>query len=209
MDYNQLIKVLVDEIYLKINSKEPIKERMIVIGNRECEKLKEFEEKYSVVKYEANMEMAEALFLTNLSIRELSNLSLGMASSEIEEYILKYIMSGRDVYVLSDGMEYKEYKKTAPKLLYRKYVEDEESLVSYGVKLINHSTEIEKEKNYTTEKASSEEKQITLTKKLISESDLRKPYINGVRDIIINKKTIITPLAKDYIRINNINIKFS
>lgn len=209
MNYDQVINVLVDEIYKKINSKEPIKERMIVIGNKECEKLKEFEEKYSVVKYENNMEMAEGLFLTNLSIRELSNLSLGMASSDIEEYILKHIMAGKEIYVLSDGMEYKEYKKTAPKILYSKYVEAEEKLVSYGIKLINHSTEIVKEENHIVEEVSNKENTITLTKKLISESDLRKPHINGVKEIIVGKKSIITPLAKDYIRINNINIRFS
>ncbi|MDU7964099.1 MAG: ethanolamine utilization protein, partial [Clostridium perfringens] len=46
-------------------------------------------------------------------------------------------------------------------------------------------------------------------KKLVSESDLRKPHINGVRTLIVDKKAIITPLAKDYIRINNLNVVLS
>lgn len=209
MNYDQLINMLVDEIYKKINSKEPVKERMIVIGNRESEKVKEFEEKYSVKKYENNTEIVEALFLTDLSIRALSNLSLGVASSKIEEYILRHIMAGKNIYILSEGLEYKEYKKTAPKILYSKYVEAEEKLISYGINIISSTNEVIKNEQEDIKEINENGKSITLAKKLISESDLRKPHINGVKEIIIDKKSIITPLAKDYIRINNINIRVS
>lgn len=43
-------------------------------------------------------------------------------------------------------------------------------------------------------------------KKAITESDLKKHYLNGIRTIIISKETMITPLATDYIRFNNIKV---
>ncbi|MDX5617092.1 ethanolamine utilization protein, partial [Clostridioides difficile] len=45
------------------------------------------------------------------------------------------------------------------------------------------------------------------TKKLISEADLRKPTINGVKNILVNKKSIITPLAVDFMRIHHLKLK--
>ncbi len=44
------------------------------------------------------------------------------------------------------------------------------------------------------------------SKKLISESDLRKPQINGIDKILLGKKSIITPLANDFIRIHNLKL---
>ncbi|HAT4807034.1 TPA: ethanolamine utilization protein, partial [Clostridioides difficile] len=44
-------------------------------------------------------------------------------------------------------------------------------------------------------------------KKLISEADLRKPTINGVKNILVNKKSIITPLAVDFMRIHHLKLK--
>ncbi|QXM06518.1 hypothetical protein [Crassaminicella indica] len=43
-------------------------------------------------------------------------------------------------------------------------------------------------------------------KRLISEMDLRKIYKNGKRGIQVGKKTIISPLAKDFIRIHKIEV---
>lgn len=43
-------------------------------------------------------------------------------------------------------------------------------------------------------------------KKAITESDLKKHYLNGIKTIVISKEAMITPLATDYIRINNIKI---
>ena len=44
-------------------------------------------------------------------------------------------------------------------------------------------------------------------KKLISEADLRKPTIKGVKNVLVNKKSIITPLATDFLRIHHLKLK--
>ncbi|MEG1255496.1 hypothetical protein [Clostridium sp.] len=43
-------------------------------------------------------------------------------------------------------------------------------------------------------------------KKLITESDLRKLYMNGIKEVNIIKNAILTPLAQDFIRIKQLKI---
>ncbi|MBU3128311.1 hypothetical protein LGL55_06620 [Clostridium tagluense] len=43
-------------------------------------------------------------------------------------------------------------------------------------------------------------------KRLITESDLKKLYMNGIKEVNLIKKAILTPLAQDFIRINQLKI---
>ncbi|MBW9145290.1 hypothetical protein K2F40_07965 [Clostridium sp. CM028] len=43
-------------------------------------------------------------------------------------------------------------------------------------------------------------------KRLITESDLRKLYMNGIKEVNLIKKAILTPLAQDFIRIKRLKI---
>lgn len=43
-------------------------------------------------------------------------------------------------------------------------------------------------------------------KKAITEADIKKSYLSGIKTITISKESMITPLAVDFIRINNIKI---
>lgn len=59
----------------------------------------------------------------------------------------------------------------------------------------------------TTNTISSNNRQLDIKdKKAITESDLKKAYLSGIKTITINKESMITPLAVDFIRINNIKI---
>ncbi|MBU3191159.1 hypothetical protein K9O30_17860 [Clostridium bowmanii] len=43
-------------------------------------------------------------------------------------------------------------------------------------------------------------------KRLITESDLKKLYLNGIKEVKVIKKAILTPLAQDYVRIKRLQI---
>jgi ethanolamine utilization protein len=43
-------------------------------------------------------------------------------------------------------------------------------------------------------------------KRLIAEADLKRVYRQGIREIKISKRTVLTPLVKDFIRTNNIKV---
>ena len=146
------------------------------------------------------------------------------------------IMKGKKVYVLDEGIEYKKYKDTAPKALYKKFMSFEDEICKFGVEIIKDLNVITKNKlnikkelestrgskkkdtkvldkdvlNLTSVESVKIDNEFSLdlrNKKLISEADLRKPTINGVKNILVNKKSIITPLAVDFMRIHHLKLK--
>ncbi|EQK42265.1 hypothetical protein C672_1207 [[Clostridium] bifermentans ATCC 638] len=223
MDYDKLIEFIVDEIYIKLEN-QGVKEnndlpKCVLMWERDEDKYKFLNDKFKVLNYNKDIKDCDVLVISRLCLRGLCNLAMGNSVSDEERFILKMIMSGKKVYVMEDGLEYKRYKQTAPKTLYNKYLNFEKEIKSYGVEIINNPKSIlnETKVNYKAEytKDNTEIKvNVNLTentldlrsKKLISESDLRKPQINGIDKILLGKKSIITPLANDFIRIHNLKL---
>ncbi|KKY00340.1 ethanolamine utilization protein [Paraclostridium benzoelyticum] len=223
MDYDKLIEFIVDEIYKKLEN-QAIKDnndlpKCVLMRERDEEKYKFLNDKFKVLNYNKDIKDCDVLVISRLCLRGLCNLAMGNSVSDEERFILKMIMSGKKVYVMEDGLEYKRYKQTAPKTLYNKYLNFEKEIKSYGVEIINNPKSIlnETKVNYKEEyvKDNTEIKvNVNLTentldlrsKKLISESDLRKPQINGIDKILLGKRSLVTPLANDFIRIHNLKV---
>ncbi|MCU9814455.1 TIGR02536 family ethanolamine utilization protein [Paraclostridium sp. AKS73] len=223
MDYDKLIEFIVDEIYKKLEN-QAIKDnndlpKCVLMWERDEEKYKFLNDKFKVLNYNKDIKDCDVLVISRLCLRGLCNLAMGNSVSDEERFILKMIMSGKKVYVMEDGLEYKRYKQTAPKTLYNKYLNFEKEIKSYGVEIINNPKSIlnETKVNYKEEyvKDNTEIKvNVNLTentldlrsKKLISESDLRKPQINGIDKILLGKRSLVTPLANDFIRIHNLKV---
>lgn len=223
MDYDKLIEFIVDEIYKKLEN-QGVKEnndlpKCVLMWERDEEKYKFLNDKFKVLNYNKDIKDCDVLVISRLCLRGLCNLAMGNSVSDEERFILKMIMSGKKVYVMEDGLEYKRYKQTAPKTLYNKYLNFEKEIKSYGVEIINNPKSILNEtKVIYKEEYVKENKEMNLavnltentldlrSKKLISESDLRKPQINGIDKILLGKKSIITPLANDFIRIHNLKL---
>lgn len=245
MDYEKLIEFLVDEIYKRIqeesnksNSLEK-KKSIVVIGETNVDFYREALREFDINPLTSECKDCDILLISKLCIKGLSNIAQGTCTTKAENFALEMLLKGKKVYILEEGIEYRKYKNTAPKVLYNKYIKFEEELLAYGIEVIDDlnkisignkgekvsSNEIKEEINRSLclcdENKSEGEKNLEASiiedeftinlsnKKLVSESDLRKPHINGVRTLIVDKKAIITPLAKDYIRINNLNIVLS
>lgn len=245
MNYEKLIEFLVDEIYKKIqeesNKSNPLekKKSIVVIGETNVDFYKEALREFHINPLTSECKDCDILLISKLCIKGLSNIAQGTCTTKAENFALEMLLKGKKVYILKEGIEYRKYKNTAPKVLYNKYIKFEEELLAYGIEVIDDlnkisignkgekvssneikeeinrrlclcdENKIEGEKNL---EASIIEDEFTINlsnKKLVSESDLRKPHINGVRTLIVDKKAIITPLAKDYIRINNLNVVLS
>lgn len=223
MDYDKLIEFIVDEIYKKLEN-QGVKEnndlpKCVLMWERDEEKYKFLNDKFKVLNYNKDIKDCDVLVISRLCLRGLCNLAMGNSVSDEERFILKMIMSGKKVYVMEDGLEYKRYKQTAPKTLYNKYLNFEKEIKSYGVEIINNPKSILNEtKVIYKEEYVKETKEMNVavnltentldlrSKKLISESDLRKPQINGIDKILLGKRSIITPLANDFIRIHNLKL---
>nr|WP_317330973.1 TIGR02536 family ethanolamine utilization protein [uncultured Romboutsia sp.] len=221
MDYNNLIEIIVEEVYKKINAinigciENENRKKAVILYESNKNKFDLLSDKFNIEVFDNTTNDCDVVIVSKLCMRGMCNLALGNSTSNEERFILKMLMKGKKVYVLDEGIEYKRYKDTAPKTLYNKYISYEDDICKYGVKIIKNLSEITfSEEKFNKEILSEEEMKIDdkfsidLThKKLVSESDLRKPMINGTKNIIVSPKSIITPLAMDFIRIHNITVK--
>lgn len=222
MNYDDLINSIVEEVYKKLNEKANStindkiidKKKAIVLWDDNLDNYSKLSSKYEIISYEEGIREYDVVIIPSLCFRGLSNLAQGSSISSEERFILKAIMLGKEVYVMENGIEYRRYKDTAPEELYKKFVLFERELVSYGVHvikdidtlLLDRNSKVTKEREISNVEI--EEKVIELrNKKLISEGDLKKPHINGAKKIIVDKKTMITPLASDYIRIHHLKVE--
>lgn len=219
MEYDNLVNLIVEELYNKIREtpkNNDTRKKAVVMQKDNIEKYYEvIGNEYNLVSYDESIRDCDVLIVPILCLRGMGNLANLTCSTKEEHFIIKMLMKGRKVYIMEEGMYYKKYKNTAPKQLYNKYLDFERQLINYGIEILSssfNSTYIVEEGKYPKNSVDistniSMNKSVEITnKKLISESDIRKQYINGSRVIVIDSKSIITPLARDFIRINHIEI---
>lgn len=237
MNYDNIVNLIVEEIYKKLSDEKikiSNKSTIVTLFENDNSKFDLLKEDFDILGFDKSIIDAEIVVVSKLCMRGLSNLASGNSTSDEERFILKMLMKGKKVYVLDEGIEYKKYKETAPKALYKKYVSFEDEICKYGVEIlkdINHlakdkqSAKIELISNTKTKVESNIENKIISevnssnieiddelsldlrNKKLISESDLKKPTLKGVKSVLISKRSIITPLATDFLRIHHLKLK--
>lgn len=170
------------------------------------------------------LECYEGIVLQNISTKELANLANGIGGSVKETVFTDAILRGKRVFAMKKGLEYQNFGTTANKQFFNLFKTYEEKLKSYGVvyvglkellsKIGDMNHEIEEKgcslKDDTEEKGLkgvSEIAFVDLTnKKLISEVELRNIYKNGIKKVLVSKKSIVTPLAMDYARVSKVQI---
>lgn len=229
MNYDKLVDLVIEEIYKKINNDElkvSNKPKAVTVFEQDNSKFNLLRDEFEILEFNKSIKECEVVIVSKLCMRGLSNLALGNSTSDEERFILKMLMKGKKVYVLDEGIEYKRYKDTAPKALYKKFISFEDEIRKFGVEITKDLNTLAKSKlsikNETTEILNKDTISLINTentnidnefsldlrnKKLISEADLRKPTINGVKNILVNKKSIITPLAVDFMRIHHLELK--
>lgn len=222
MNYDKLVDLIVQEVYKKLqeSAKSTVKDKTaVIVGEYDLIAAgRALGHSYNVISYGEESVEGDVIIVSTLTIKSMANLATLVGTNDEENFIIKSLMEGKKVYVLEDGLEYRKYKNTAPKALYNKYLDFEKELKLYGINLIeyigNLVDKIPKKQcdkaEATIEIANPTVDEFSLeirNKKLISESDLRKPFINGMKTLIIDKKSIITPLASDFIRIHNLKVK--
>lgn len=221
MNYDELINSIVEEVYKRIKENSVVvnsvtKKKAVVLWDKDMDKYSKISANYNVIAYEDGIRDYDVVVVSALCLRGLANLALGISVSSEERFILKALMMGKKVYVLESGIEYKRYKETAPKEIYKKYISFEREIRNYGIQVIDNiealldARDVVKTNNVEVSASLNETKEDVVelkNKRLISESDLRRPQIRGAKTIVIDKKTMITPLAADYIRINNLKVE--
>ncbi|GAA0182819.1 TIGR02536 family ethanolamine utilization protein [Clostridium sediminicola] len=178
----------------------------------------------------SNLDSYDNIIIGSINNRELANLALGVQFGEKEKIIIDSILLGKDIFLVEEGIEYRKYKDKANKIFYSLYREYENKLINYGIKLVKEDiiskissdkkinnieriesigfTAIENKEDNTKSNVINDEMQIFdfSKKRLITEAELRKAFNKGMEGVKLSSKTILTPLVKDFIRMNNIKI---
>ncbi|XVG94847.1 hypothetical protein ACGCUQ_04730 [Eubacteriales bacterium KG127] len=147
------------------------------------------------------------LELNNL---ELSKLSSGFCDSEKLKLIEDLIQSGKEIYLVKEGIEFLKYEGISPTNFLRMYKQKLNVLRSWKIKILS-KTDIKKElkKKYQGGLIFSSLGQDgkMLTGKFITQRDLEGAYLQGRRQILISKQSKMTDVASEYAERMNIIIK--
>lgn len=218
MDMNVFIDKVIKEVIKRLESGSP---KILLIGKQglareEMDKAAicyEFCENYSD---DMPINDYDFIIIQGMSNFELVSSALLVPGTSISKLILKGRLTGKKVYIEKDSMEYKKYEPTIDRGLEKQLERYEDCLKNYGVKILKAQEIIRDinsngvDDNLKNEESSRENcqsrDQCRLDKKLITEQDLKKLSQQGHKTIQISKGSIITPLAKDYIKTNNMSL---
>lgn len=139
-------------------------------------------------------ENAKTLIVSQLSIKNLYNISNAIYENEYEEKIIKFLLENKEIIIIKEGIEYSKYENIPP-MVQKKYEEYLEKIKSYGIKVENKDFYI----NSLTKKEE------IYGKKLLDLNKLKELEAKGMRRIVV-ENSIVTSSAEEYAKEKNIEI---
>ena len=139
-------------------------------------------------------ENAETLIVSQLSLKNLYNVSNAIYENEYEEKIIKFLLENKEIIIIKEGIEYSKYENI-PVAVLKRYEEYIEKIKTYGIK-------IESKDFYIN---SLEKKEEVYSKKLLDLNSLRELEIKGIKRLVI-ENSIVTSSAQEYAKDKNIEI---
>ena len=179
----EIIKREIEKYYLKteVNSKKAIGflgKDMVLKDNLE-----------NIFKIE---EAADKIVVSELNIKNLTEITQGTYSTDEGKNLLYYILEGKELIIVEEGIEWRNFTLIPPKLQ-EKYREYEKILETYGVKILKR-IEI---KEYLED---------CYNGKVLDLRTLKNNFSSNEGFIEISTSTTVTELAKEYAAANNIRI---
>lgn len=221
MNEEQIIDEVVRELYKRLTAKV-VKPCAYVIGPVELPFVEELKEHYDVITKRNEVLEMDFIVITNLTVSMLAHIAQGCCQTSSEEEILEALLEGKPVYVLEEGIVYRNYRQSAHKALYTMFMEFEEKIERFGIQKVKRVSEILARKDSVSSKGIMKEiehakevedtkevqytKEVQFGRRLLLEKDLKELGVNCSMALRIPKNCIITPMAQDYIREHQINI---
>ncbi|MGV8981826.1 hypothetical protein [Clostridium sp.] len=231
MDIEKLVNLVTKEVMKRIPQSTADtsmdKEKILVISS--CSEDLTMVEELLEHKYEPhiyneediNLSKYQHIIVTNLCNKGLSSMALGLCDDSVQAFIVEALFNGKQISILKEGIQYRKYSTNANEALYNLYKQYECKIVSYGVSIINEN-DLLKSMTWSNDMNSKSEEVAKIVvledtlqnhqvveisnKRLITESDLKKLYMNGIKEVKVIKKAILTPLAQDFVRIKRLQI---
>lgn len=233
MNNEQLIEAVTREVMKRLNAilneKNTFnKKRVLILERNEnlCSVLTSALEKSNYVvdciDDMWDMNSYEAIILQNLENCELANLSHGIGMSTKENLVIQAMFNGSRIYCMEKGVEYKKFEKTSNNYFFNMFNDYKEKLVACGMKFVGlkelicllNNEVLDLEENTCRPKVKDNDAQVVVkkkyvdltNKKLVSEVELRNIFKQGIKEVLVSKKSIVTPLAMDFARVSRLEI---
>lgn len=139
-------------------------------------------------------ENTKTLIVSQLSLKNLYNISNAIYENEYEEKIIKFLLENKEIIIIKEGIEYSKYENIPP-MVQKKYEEYLEKIKSYGIKVEN--------KNFYINSLTKKEE--IYGKKLLDLNKLKELEAKGMRRIVV-ENSIVTSSAEEYAKEKNIEI---
>ena len=220
---NQLIDEITKEVLRRLKLVESLdsgnKKSMLVLSDKTDPLPDKIRKEYHIIAPDliSSMELlklhqwidsSDVILITSLTVKQLANLALGCGEGLLEEGFRYALLLGKSIFVLERGLGYRTYRKMAHKTFYRKLLEYEECIKSYGVQIVLEDSieplEIVGNSILNYEDKDMPEETMVIDKKLIVEKDLMDLNISSYATIGIKNSCIVTPSAHDYARAHRI-----
>lgn len=140
-------------------------------------------------------ETADEIVISELSIKELTEISQGTYSTDIGKKLLYNMLDGKKIILAKEGIEWRNFS-LIPSKLQEKYKEYEKIIETYGIKILKR-IEI---REYLIGKKECYNGKVLDLRTLKNSISRNEEYIE------VSTSTMVTELAKEYAAMNNIKI---
>ncbi len=220
MNVDNIIELVTKEVLKRLKKEGLMEKRKKILLFNGDEEYKVFLERklknYEILTKVEDLEEIEYIMIASIDNKLLYNLSIGKEEDETSKILIQGIFGGKKIFLLKENIFYRKFKETCNENFYRLFEKQEEKIKSYGV-VVKSLEEIEaileKKENLVRESIETEKiqekasKEIDFTKKKVINQFELKDIREEIDCILVDKKSILTPLAKDYLRERNMSVK--
>ncbi|MCR2043832.1 hypothetical protein [Anaerosalibacter massiliensis] len=215
MEIDVLVQKIVSEVLKKIEEEKNTRKRKILFLEPKSEDTKlrysmfisDWKDIYFIDEPVDSILDYDLIICPKLDIKDLVDISNGRPYSKISSIIIDAMLNGLRVVCLEEGIYYRKFKESSNEEFYIMLTEYEKKLLSFGIEIMRGSQIKYELNNIDNGKDSSLKQEHHLEKKVITQADIKSLYNNEDKNITIEKNSLITPLAKDYIEENNLEIR--
>lgn len=205
MDRQELVDAVIRELERKLQEEElhvPGQKSILVLGSLTAQEEQALSGCGLIRTKERPCDMVLA---ASMSCETMAQAALGIPQNREASWLLESLLEGIPVYVLAKGMQYRAYRESAGKTLYRMYQEYEEKISQYGAEIINDIGEIRERTRLPDEGAKAGCLNLTGIR-VLTEAHLNKARSGTSGAVLVDRKAVITPLARDYIASHRLNL---
>ncbi len=216
-DFNRLVAEILERVTAQVEAIEQAnKPKLLIIGD--CKEpyhdYPTLETAYDLV-CDGNLDGVEVVMLFDFSLDLMSQLATGNCQSDTAKTVQEALLSGKKIYIPQNEVQLYTYAQSAPKAYYSLLLSQLELLENSGVVICPAETLADRilgqkpaapAAPVAVPKAPVATESIVLDKKVITEKDMANCCTTSVGTIYIQKRAILTDLAKEYARSRKISI---